>query len=197
MKVSSQACSFIIMQIKVIFIRMVSHLDSLWNRGKRTRKWPIYTLKLRSTFFKICPVIIFVTQWTCPSNFPLTNRLPTLFSGSYFLHFCMQIFGWTQMILQIAHCRWLLELLRKLSTTFQNMTIAWPRTRGKCSISTITVNGYIKQPIKQLKIFWMTSPTRGKYIDVNNGGCLFFWHKHDVKKLNCIHTVLLEILQTF
>ena len=32
MKMSS-ACSFIFMQIKVIFIRMVSHLDSLWNRG--------------------------------------------------------------------------------------------------------------------------------------------------------------------
>ena len=29
------ACSFIFMQIKVIFVRMVSHLDSLWNRGTR------------------------------------------------------------------------------------------------------------------------------------------------------------------
>ena len=36
MKMSS-ACSFIFMQIKVIFIRMVSHLDS----HKGTRKWPI------------------------------------------------------------------------------------------------------------------------------------------------------------
>ena len=34
MKMSS-ACSFIFMQIKVIFIRMVSHLDSLCNRGIR------------------------------------------------------------------------------------------------------------------------------------------------------------------
>ena len=34
MKMSS-ACSFIFKQIKVIFIRMVSHLDSLWNRGTR------------------------------------------------------------------------------------------------------------------------------------------------------------------
>ena len=34
MKMSS-AYSFIFMQIKVIFIRMVSHLDSLWNRGTR------------------------------------------------------------------------------------------------------------------------------------------------------------------
>ena len=32
MKMSS-TCSFIFMQINVIFIRMVSHLDSLWNRG--------------------------------------------------------------------------------------------------------------------------------------------------------------------
>ena len=31
----SSACRFILMQIKVIFIRMVSHLDSLWNRGTR------------------------------------------------------------------------------------------------------------------------------------------------------------------
>ena len=29
------ACSFIFMQIKVVFIRMVSLLDSLWNRGTR------------------------------------------------------------------------------------------------------------------------------------------------------------------
>ena len=34
MKMSS-TCSFIFMQIKVIFIRMVLHLDSLWNRGTR------------------------------------------------------------------------------------------------------------------------------------------------------------------
>ena len=34
MKMSS-ARSFLFMQIKVIFIRMVSHLDSLWNGGKR------------------------------------------------------------------------------------------------------------------------------------------------------------------
>ena len=34
MKMSS-ACSFIFMQIKVISIRMVSHLDSPWNRGTR------------------------------------------------------------------------------------------------------------------------------------------------------------------
>ena len=34
MKMNS-ACSFIFMQIKVIFIRMVSHLDALWNRDIR------------------------------------------------------------------------------------------------------------------------------------------------------------------
>ena len=46
MKMSS-SCSFILMQIKLIFIRMVSHLDSFWNRGTRelgngliwSRKW--------------------------------------------------------------------------------------------------------------------------------------------------------------
>ena len=32
---TSSACSFVFMQTKVIFVRMVSHLDSLWNRGTR------------------------------------------------------------------------------------------------------------------------------------------------------------------
>ena len=31
----SSSCSFIFMKIKVIFIRMFSHLDSLWSRGTR------------------------------------------------------------------------------------------------------------------------------------------------------------------
>ena len=31
----SSSCSFIFMQIKFIFIRMVLHLESLWNRGVR------------------------------------------------------------------------------------------------------------------------------------------------------------------
>ena len=34
-KKMSSACSFIFMQIKVTFLKMVSHLDSLWNRGTR------------------------------------------------------------------------------------------------------------------------------------------------------------------
>ena len=33
--ITSYACSFILMQIKVIFIRMDLQLDSLWNRGTR------------------------------------------------------------------------------------------------------------------------------------------------------------------
>ena len=44
MKMSS-AYSFIFMQIKVIFIRMVSHLDSLWNRGTR---------ELGNGLFRLC-----------------------------------------------------------------------------------------------------------------------------------------------
>ena len=45
MKISSTR-SFFFMQIKVIFIRMVSHLDSraLKQRHKGTRKWPIRKL---------------------------------------------------------------------------------------------------------------------------------------------------------
>ena len=39
----SSACSFIFMQIKVIFIRMVSHLDSLWNRGTRELRNGLFT----------------------------------------------------------------------------------------------------------------------------------------------------------
>ena len=50
----SSACSFIFMQIKVIFIRMVSHLAS----HKGTRKWPIVsrnlTIHLCSKFMYIC-----------------------------------------------------------------------------------------------------------------------------------------------
>ena len=40
---NGSACNFIFPQIKVILIRMVSHLDSLWNWGatEGTRKWPI------------------------------------------------------------------------------------------------------------------------------------------------------------
>ena len=63
MKMSS-ARSFIFMQIKVIFIRMVSHLDSLWNRGTRGLGnglilrnlrwiWRVLTPKL-SRFEKFC-----------------------------------------------------------------------------------------------------------------------------------------------
>ena len=44
MKMSS-ACSFIFMQIKVIFIRMVSHFDSLWNRGTRELGNGLYTIE--------------------------------------------------------------------------------------------------------------------------------------------------------
>ena len=43
----SSACSFIFMQIKAIFIRMVSHLDSLWNGGTRelgNDLFPLYYL---------------------------------------------------------------------------------------------------------------------------------------------------------
>ena len=44
MKMSS-ACSFIFMEIKVIFVRMVSHFETktlaLKQKHKGTRKWPI------------------------------------------------------------------------------------------------------------------------------------------------------------
>ena len=60
MKMSS-ACSFILMQIKAIFITMVSHLDSLWNRGTRelgndllTRPlhhWGVPTAIFSTTFY--------------------------------------------------------------------------------------------------------------------------------------------------
>ena len=47
MKMSS-ACSFIFMQIKVVFIRMVSHLDSLWSRSTRELGNPLF--KRRAIF---------------------------------------------------------------------------------------------------------------------------------------------------
>ena len=51
MKMSS-AYSFIFMQIKVILIRIVSHLDSLWNRGTR-RNSEIGPLHDLVTWYKI------------------------------------------------------------------------------------------------------------------------------------------------
>ena len=50
----SSACSFIFMQIKVIFIRMVSHLDSLWNRGTRELGSDLLTLMRRNVIKKRC-----------------------------------------------------------------------------------------------------------------------------------------------
>ena len=48
MKMSS-ARSFIFMQIKVIFKRMVSHLDSLWNRGTRKLGNGLFARKQKNT----------------------------------------------------------------------------------------------------------------------------------------------------
>ena len=48
MKMSS-VCSFLFMQINVFFIRMVSHLDSLWNRGSRA---------LRNGLFHLHPSLV-------------------------------------------------------------------------------------------------------------------------------------------
>ena len=45
MKMSS-ACSFIFMHIEVIFIRMVSHLDSLWNTGARELGNSLFNIQL-------------------------------------------------------------------------------------------------------------------------------------------------------
>ena len=44
----NSACSFIFMQIKVIFKRMVSHLDSLSNRGTRELRNGLWWLMLSS-----------------------------------------------------------------------------------------------------------------------------------------------------
>ena len=43
------ACSFIFLQIKVIFRRKVSHLDSLWNR--ELRNWLFSSPKWKSLYF--------------------------------------------------------------------------------------------------------------------------------------------------
>ena len=72
MKMSS-ACSFFFMQIKVIFIRMVSHIDSVWNRGTRelgnglSNKLSSYQLNLlqvKSHWFDPCPVL---RLFLCPT----------------------------------------------------------------------------------------------------------------------------------
>ena len=55
MKMSS-ACSFIFMQTKVIFIRMVSNLDLLWSRGTR---------ELGNGPFLQCTGISQIVFWKC------------------------------------------------------------------------------------------------------------------------------------
>ena len=52
MKMSS-ACSFISMQIKVIFIRMISHLDSLWNGGTRELGNGLFSRISNDDFFPV------------------------------------------------------------------------------------------------------------------------------------------------
>ena len=47
------ACSFIFMQIKVIFIRKVLHLDSLWNRGTRELWNGLLKKKKKKTFYRL------------------------------------------------------------------------------------------------------------------------------------------------
>ena len=65
MKMSS-ACSFILMQIKVIFIRMVSHLNSLWNRDTR---------ELGNGLSK-CPTSSSPLQVNAPQWGPTTCQMP-------------------------------------------------------------------------------------------------------------------------
>ena len=65
--IMSSACSFIFMQIKVIFIKMVSHLDSLWNRGTRElgngllkcpeKEDKIVNITLKVSFILLAPLV--------------------------------------------------------------------------------------------------------------------------------------------
>ena len=83
MKMSS-ACSFIFMQIKVIFIRMVSHWDSFWNRGKRELRNSLLSgceddfsrLVWPSCKYLLLTEFDFRTVSYGPSFFPLTLKKP-------------------------------------------------------------------------------------------------------------------------
>ena len=63
----SSTCNFIFMQIKVIFIRMVSHLTSLWNRGTR---------ELRNGLFRTCCKAMPVLQHLHHAAFPPILAIP-------------------------------------------------------------------------------------------------------------------------
>ena len=79
MKMSS-ACSFIFMQIKVIFIRMVSHLDSLWNRSTRELGnglllYGSVSQRLRTTTFMN---LIGWNRYWLGSRFPIWSGTPSI-----------------------------------------------------------------------------------------------------------------------
>ena len=72
--------SFFFMQVKVIFIRMVSHLDSLWNRGARELGNGLYWSMIKFTFCinktRLGGVFLWAIQGICVINrSPLNSRI--------------------------------------------------------------------------------------------------------------------------
>ena len=90
----SSACRFIFIQIKVIFIRMVSYLESFWNRDTRELRngllAPIYSKRHlqhdNMHFFSLTlRFMTFFTQARAEMKFLWTRKWPT--SQDFFLTF--------------------------------------------------------------------------------------------------------------
>ena len=75
---TSSACNFIFMPVKVIFMRIFSHLDSLWNRGTRELGNGIFQIELK-TVYPVCQWF-FLRGFRCPRwpwNFVLRTVVST------------------------------------------------------------------------------------------------------------------------
>ena len=78
MKMSS-ACSFIFTQIKVILI-MVSHLDSLWNRGTRELGIGPSDAKSLATLASLWFIIVSLKAQHCPLSIARCDPLAAIFA---------------------------------------------------------------------------------------------------------------------
>ena len=106
MKMSS-ACSFIFIQIKVMFIRMISHLDSLWNRGRRELGNGLFELSHTVNFHIFMPMYLKYYQGG--------EHLLTVFSvlQKRVFNFFMSL-NYVQQHLLMTHVTWTACVLIKL-----------------------------------------------------------------------------------
>ena len=146
------ACSFIFMQIKVIFIRMVSHFDSLWNRGTRELEnglllliWKAFQIKEEgrfpfwSIFFRFRDIHVLVLRKT-----PFLFTLKSLSNKQQlFFYFIGTLSPELYQVVRSSHTQWLgntnhdvaertnwnwLERVWCVSTSPNNIGRSWVKT---------------------------------------------------------------------